>query len=88
MTYIDSRFPMTEIVRAKVFWSGGSQAVRLPKEVRFSGTEVTIRRKGRALVLEPVAEGDDWDGFWDSLPRLKEPVRRWPAQKLEKRASF
>ena len=43
---------------AKVFWSGRSQAVRLPKEYRFEGSEVRIRRLGRAVLLEPVAE--DW----------------------------
>jgi antitoxin VapB len=44
---------------AKVFWSGRSQAVRLPKEYRFEGSQVRIRRVGRAVLLEPVA--DDWD---------------------------
>lgn len=46
---------------AKVFWSGRSQAVRLPKEFRFEGTEVHIRRQGHAVVLEPVvAPKDEW----------------------------
>lgn len=44
---------------AKLFWSGRSQAVRLPKEFRFRGEEVRIRRHGSAVILEPVA--DDWD---------------------------
>ena len=44
--------------RAKLFWTGRSQAVRLPKEFRFEGDEVRIRRQGNAVVLEPV--GDDW----------------------------
>ena len=43
---------------AKVFWSGRSQAVRLPKEFRFEGDEVRIRRHGCAVILEPVAH--DW----------------------------
>ena len=39
--------------RAKLFRTGGSQAVRLPKKYRFHGqTEVQIRREGRRLVLE------------------------------------
>jgi antitoxin VapB len=46
------------VATAKVFWSGRSQAVRLPKEYRFEGSEVRIRRLGRAVLLEPVAE--DW----------------------------
>lgn len=43
---------------AKLFWSGRSQAVRLPKDFRFRGGEVRIRRHGAAVILEPVA--DDW----------------------------
>jgi antitoxin VapB len=43
---------------AKLFWTGRSQAVRLPKEFRFEGPEVRIRRHGDAVILEPVAS--DW----------------------------
>ena len=38
---------------AKLFQHGGSQAVRLPKEFRFKGTEVVIEKRGDAVVLEP-----------------------------------
>lgn len=51
---------------AKIFWSGRSQAVRLPKEYRFEGSEVRIHREGEKVILEPV-EHDNWD--W--LQRLK-----------------
>lgn len=44
--------------RAKIFWSGRSQAVRLPKEYRFEGDEVRIRRRGAAVILEPIPS--DW----------------------------
>jgi len=43
-----------EPVRAKLFTHGGSQAVRLPKAFRFEGTEVSVRREGDAVILEPV----------------------------------
>lgn len=43
---------------AKLFWSGRSQAVRLPKDFRFAGDEVRIRRHGNGVVLEPIA--GDW----------------------------
>ena len=36
---------------AKLFWSGRSQAVRLPRAYRVDGREVRIRRRGRAIVL-------------------------------------
>lgn len=45
---------------AKVFWSGRSQAVRLPRAYRVDGREVRIRRRGRAIVLEPVPDRWDW----------------------------
>ncbi len=47
--------------RAKLFRNGSSQAVRLPKEFRFEGTEVFIKSMGRAVVLIPV------DHTWESL---------------------
>ena len=43
---------------AKLFWSGRSQAVRLPKEFRMEGGEVRIRKRGTAVILEPIAS--DW----------------------------
>lgn len=45
---------------AKVFWSGRSQAVRLPRAFRVDAGEVRIRRRGRAIVLEPVPDSWDW----------------------------
>ena len=45
---------------AKVFWSGRSQAVRLPKEFRLETNEVRIRKQGDALVLEPIAKDWSW----------------------------
>jgi antitoxin VapB len=39
---------------AKLFKTGRSQAVRLPKEFRFEGEEVRIRRVGRGVLLEPM----------------------------------
>ena len=46
---------------AKLFKTGGSQAVRLPKECRFEGEEVHYRKVGPALVLLPRK------GSWDIL---------------------
>ena len=45
---------------AKLFWSGPSQAVRLPRAYRVDGREVRIRRRGRAIVLEPVPDSWAW----------------------------
>jgi antitoxin VapB len=43
---------------ARVFWSGRSQAIRLPKEFRVDSDTVRIRRHGASIILEPVAK--DW----------------------------
>lgn len=43
---------------ARIFWSGRSQAVRLPKEFRFDSDRVRIRRHGSAVILEPIPK--DW----------------------------
>lgn len=53
---------------AKLFWSGRSQAVRLPKEFRFSGEAVRIRRHGGAVILEPL--DDDWTWLDEIAGRL------------------
>ncbi len=46
---------------AKLFQNGRSQAVRLPLEFRFPGTEVRVSRHGGGVLLEPiVASVDDW----------------------------
>ena len=41
-------------IRAKLFSNGRSQAVRLPKEFRFEGREVRVRRVRGGILLEPV----------------------------------
>lgn len=56
------------MARAKVFWTGRSQAVRLPKEFRFDTDEVSIRREGKAVVLEPVVK--DWSWLDDMVGKM------------------
>jgi antitoxin VapB len=45
---------------AKVFWSGRSQAIRLPKDFRFDTETVHISRRGNTVILEPIAENWKW----------------------------
>jgi len=55
---------------AKLFRNGRSQAVRLPREFRFEGDRVRVRRAGRGVLVEPMftdlgewfAELDQYDG--------------------------
>ena len=67
---------------AKLFWSGRSQAVRLPKDYRFRGEEVRIRRRGSAVILEPLAEDWSWlDAITGKLDEdFVEAVNEQPAQ--------
>lgn len=58
--------------RAKLFWNGRSQAVRLPKEFRFEGDEVSIRREGEAVILEPARKPRLPEGYWQRIDRLRE----------------
>ena len=53
---------------ARVFMSGRSQAVRLPKEFRFDVDRVIIRREGRHVVLSPPFK--DWDDYWKNGARF------------------
>jgi antitoxin VapB len=45
---------------AKVFWSGRSQAVRLPKQFRVEAREVRISTRGKGIILEPVPDTWIW----------------------------
>lgn len=53
---------------AKLFMSGNSQAVRIPKEFRLKGDEVEIQKKGDTLVLRPKRKS--WAPFIASLKRF------------------
>jgi antitoxin VapB len=55
---------------AKLFKNGDSQAVRLPKEFRFAGDEVLIKRVGSAVVLLPKAKS--WGALVQSLEKFPE----------------
>ena len=53
---------------AKLFQNGQSQAVRLPKEFRFEGDEVIIKRSGNAVILLPA--NHSWDVLLSSLDKF------------------
>ncbi len=74
-------------VRSKLFWTGGSQAVRLPKAMRLAGSEVMVSRKGTAIVIKPAKEQKSWDGFWEAFEPLigDASIRRWPTGPAEVR---
>jgi virulence-associated protein VagC len=54
-------------METRVFKSGNSLAVRLPKELELPCGKVSIRREGRKLVIEEVTEHGWPDGFFESV---------------------
>ena len=58
---------------AKLFKHGGSQAVRLPRDLRFAGKEVRVRRLGRGVLLEPVeCKTEDIEAIFAELARFRD----------------
>lgn len=71
-------------MQTTVFTSGGSQAVRIPKEFRLDAKRVEIERKGGTLVLRPIADEDAWpDGYFEFFAndRLEDDFVRHPQGK-------
>lgn len=52
---------------AKLFWSGNSQAIRLPKLFRFNTDKVRIEKVGDKVIIEPILE--DW-GWLEKLGKM------------------
>ncbi len=60
---------------AKLFQNGRSQAVRLPREFRFEGDRVRIRRVAQGVLLEPLIP--DTTRWFEELDQFKsEPFLR------------
>jgi antitoxin VapB len=78
---------------AKLFKNGRSQAVRLPKEFRFEGEEVYVRREGNSIVLspkiKPKPKENPWKDFFAALdmfdPRF--PLERHQPKEQQVRKS-
>ncbi|WP_420799880.1 antitoxin [Nitrospira moscoviensis] len=58
----------TVMKTAKIFRSGNSQAVRIPREFHLEGTEVEIRRQGDVLVLRP--KKPSWNVMMSSFSKF------------------
>jgi antitoxin VapB len=80
---------MAPVSKAKVFYSGRSQAVRIPAEFRFSTEEVYVRRDPQSgdLILSQAPGG--WDEIYAALDRAEVPDdfltdrRQGPPQKRD-----
>ncbi len=68
---------------AKIFTNGRSQAIRLPKEFRFSGDDVYINKIGKIVVLIP--KDDPWSVLINSLDQFSDDFmkdRNQPPQEI------
>ncbi len=69
---------------AKLFQNGQSQAVRLPKDFRFEGTEVFAKKSRNTVVL--ISKDNPWDSLFQSLDHFSEDFMAERNQpKLQKR---
>lgn len=59
--------------RAKIFKNGDSQAIRLPKEFRFQGKEVYIRKEGDNVIISPIE--DAVDRLWKTISSLSDDFK-------------
>lgn len=79
----------SQLSKAKLFQNGRSQAVRLPKEYRFEGSEIGVGRVGNAVILYPL--NDPWAVFFEGAEELAQaelvPLKRdqeQPKRRYEK----
>ena len=73
---------------ARLFHSGRSQAVRLPKEYRFSGNEVVVKHFGNGVLLLPI--DDPWQTLEAGLAAFEpgfEITREQPEEQIREAIS-
>jgi antitoxin VapB len=78
---------------AKIFMHGRSQAVRLPKEFRFSGSEVRVSKLGDKVILEPLEKPPfdvkAWRKRLDAYLDIPFPeIDEYPPLKADEKISF
>jgi antitoxin VapB len=73
---------------AKLFQTGRSQAVRLPKAFRFEGEEVYIKRVGNGVLLIPKSKEQRlafWQDWYNNVALLEEPIERNQPENFDER---
>jgi antitoxin VapB len=74
---------------AKLFKNGSSQAVRLPREFRFKGDKVRIRREGNKVILEPaIVDVEAWLAEFSKIPEDPDFMKERNQPKTPKRKIF
>ena len=75
--YLASAQVDTSTRHARLFRNGANQAVRIPKEFEFPPGEVTVKKVGNSLVLEPVVV-KPVKGSLAALVAALESMKDWP----------
>ena len=70
MVYTINERKVIIMMTAKVFENGRSQAIRLPKECRFSSDEVMVNKIGDIVILLP--KKSKWDSFMKAIDMFSE----------------
>jgi antitoxin VapB len=74
---------------AKLFMSGRSQAIRLPKEFRMEGEEVSIQKSGNTLIIIPKTFQDSWGDWYESFNKMSGTLpEREDLQTQQEREAF
>jgi len=81
---------------AKLFSSGGSQAVRLPKSCRFTGNEVAVKKVGDIVMLFKADKALDnflqsdtlTDDVYDSIIAARREDAEYAASRTDDREAF
>ena len=68
--YIIRERKVIDMMTAKVFKNGRSQAIRLPKECRFLSDEVVVNKIGDIVILLP--KQNKWDSFMKAIDMFSE----------------
>ena len=63
--YVYTKIRRNKMLSSKVFTSGNSQAIRLPKEYQVDETEMFIQKIGNTIILFP--KKNPWETFEKSL---------------------
>ena len=72
--------------RSRTFKSGNSQAVRIPQKLQLPYGDVEITRRGRDLIITPIA-GQDGGAIFDALAAIEGPIaREQPPEQQEREA--
>jgi antitoxin VapB len=71
--------------KVSLFRNGKSQAIRIPKEFELPGTEATIRKDGKRLVIEPVRKKtlDELLASWEPIDIEFPEIEDLPADPVE-----